>query len=113
VVTGQIVALLGPSGVGKTRMIRIIAGFDAPHFSVVLGQKLHAAERRVVLGQNSTPVKPGSVGVVFQDYPLLRHRTVEDNLIVAGTMKGMKFVDAERRARALLAKVRLSASAEV
>jgi polar amino acid transport system ATP-binding protein/sulfate transport system ATP-binding protein len=94
VITGQIVALLGPSGVGKTRMIRIIAGLDPP-------------DSGVVLGQNSTPVAPGSVGVVFQDYPLLRHRTVEDNLIVAGTMKGMKFVDAERHARELLEKFRL------
>jgi NitT/TauT family transport system ATP-binding protein len=95
VITGQIVALLGPSGVGKTRLIRIIAGLDAPDTGVVLGMK-------------STPVAAGSVGVVFQDYPLLRHRTVEDNLIIAGTMKGMKFVDAERRSRELLEKFRLS-----
>src|SRR5205085_302485 len=58
VCTGQVVALLGPSGVGKTRMIRIIAGLDAPDSGVVLGLK-------------STPVTAGAVGVVFQDYPLL------------------------------------------
>jgi polar amino acid transport system ATP-binding protein/sulfate transport system ATP-binding protein len=95
VTTGQVVALLGPSGVGKTRLIRIIAGLDAPDTGAVLGMK-------------STPVVAGTVGVVFQDYPLLRHRTVESNLITAGTMKGMKFVDAERRARELLEKFGLA-----
>jgi NitT/TauT family transport system ATP-binding protein len=99
VCTGQLVALLGPSGVGKTRLIRIIAGLDAPDAGAVLGLK-------------STPVHAGSVGVVFQDYPLLRHRSVESNLIIAGTMKGMKYVDAERRARELLEKFRLSDRAE-
>jgi polar amino acid transport system ATP-binding protein/sulfate transport system ATP-binding protein len=94
VCTGQVVALLGPSGVGKTRLIRIIAGLDRPNGGAVLGLK-------------ATPVAAGSVGVVFQDYPLLRHRTVEYNLIVAGTMTGMKFADAERRARELLEKFRL------
>jgi polar amino acid transport system ATP-binding protein/sulfate transport system ATP-binding protein len=95
VCTGQVVALLGPSGVGKTRLIRIIAGLDPPDSGAVLGMK-------------STPVAAGSVGVVFQDYPLLRHRTVENNLIIAGTMKGLKYVDAERRARELLGKFRLA-----
>ncbi len=95
ITTGQVVALLGPSGVGKTRLIRIIAGLDPPDAGVVLGMK-------------ETPVVAGSVGVVFQDYPLLRHRSVEYNLIVAGTMKGMRYVDAERRARELLEKFGLA-----
>ena len=30
-ITGQVVGLLGPSGVGKTRLLRIIAGLDAPN----------------------------------------------------------------------------------
>jgi NitT/TauT family transport system ATP-binding protein len=91
VTTGQVVALLGPSGVGKTRLLRIIAGLDAPDSGVVLGMK-------------EAPVAAGSVGVVFQDYPLLKHRTVESNLIIAGTLTGMKQADAERRARELLDK---------
>src|SRR6185369_15565153 len=37
-----------------------------------------------------------------------RHRTVESNLIIAGTMRCLKFVDAERRARELLEKFRLA-----
>ena len=35
--TGQIVSLLGPSGVGKTRVLRILAGLDAPSSGAVIG----------------------------------------------------------------------------
>src|SRR4051812_35409093 len=66
VCTGQVVGLLGPSGVGKTRMLRIIAGLDAPDSGSVLGLK-------------GVPLEAGQVGVVFQDYPLLKHRTVQGN----------------------------------
>ena len=38
-VTGQVVALLGPSGVGKTRLMRIIAGLDQPDGGTVRGQE--------------------------------------------------------------------------
>jgi len=88
-VTGQIVALLGPSGVGKTRLLRIIAGLDAPNAGTVAGRD-----------QQKLPA--GSVGVVFQDYPLLRHRTVEGNLELAGRVGGLDAAAARKRTRELL-----------
>jgi ABC-type nitrate/sulfonate/bicarbonate transport system ATPase subunit len=89
VVTGQVVALLGPSGVGKTRLIRLIAGLDA-------------ADRGRVAGPEGRALRAGSVGVVFQNYPLLRHRTVVSNLEMAGEANGMPAPQARSRARALL-----------
>src|SRR5207237_10362557 len=68
-ITGQVVGLLGPSGVGKTRLLRLVAGLDAP-------------DTGVILGPASQPLHAGAVGVVFQNYVLLRHPTVIDNLIV-------------------------------
>jgi polar amino acid transport system ATP-binding protein/sulfate transport system ATP-binding protein len=94
-VTGQIVALLGPSGVGKTRLLRIIAGLDDPDDGLVRGPK-------------GAPLLAGSVGVVFQDYPLLRHRTVAGNLTLAGKVGGLGEKDAEKRTAELLEKFRLT-----
>ena len=93
--TGQIVGLLGPSGVGKTRLIRLIAGLDAPDAGTIGGEK-------------GKTLPPGSVGVVFQDYPLLRHRTVLKNLVIAGVANGMSAANARTRAVELLEKFRLA-----
>jgi polar amino acid transport system ATP-binding protein/sulfate transport system ATP-binding protein len=88
-VTGQVVGLLGPSGVGKTRLIRLIAGLDRP-------------DTGSITGIHKQPLTAGSVGVVFQDYPLLRHHTVLGNMVVAGIANGLARAEAEAKARALL-----------
>jgi NitT/TauT family transport system ATP-binding protein len=95
VVTGQVVGLLGPSGVGKTRLLRIIAGLDPP-------------DRGAVLGPGGAALPVGSVGLVFQSYPLLAHRTVLDNLAVAGEANGLSSAESRNKAMALLDRFRLS-----
>lgn len=87
---GQIVGLLGPSGVGKTTLFRILAGLDVPDSGHVL------------LGQELRPVQRGMVGVVAQNYPLFTHRTVLGNLLVAGRQAGLPGNEAPRRAGELL-----------
>lgn len=76
-VQGQVVALLGPSGVGKTSLFRILAGLDHPDSGSVLIEKA------------GVPVQRGMVGVVAQHYPLFAHRTVMGNLLVAGKQAKM------------------------
>lgn len=94
-VTGQLVALLGPSGVGKTRLLRLIAGLDKPDTGVVFGPK-------------SQPIAPGTVGVVFQNYILLRHHTVMGNLVTAGIANGMRRAEARDKASHLLERFGLA-----
>jgi NitT/TauT family transport system ATP-binding protein len=94
-ITGQVVGLLGPSGAGKTRLLRIIAGLDAP-------------DRGKVRGKDGAALPAGSVGYVFQDYPLLEHRTVRGNLELAGRIGGMHHTTAHKRASELLEKFHLS-----
>jgi len=72
---GQVVGFLGPSGIGKTQLFRIVAGLNSPTSGMV-----------TVNGLNR-PVKAGEVGVVAQDYPLFEHRTVMSNLLLAACRK--------------------------
>ncbi len=90
-ITGQIVALLGPSGVGKTQLLRLIAGLNEPDSGTITG--LH-----------DKPLVAGTVGLVFQNYILLRHHTVMGNLVTAGVMNGMTRKEARDAAAHLLAR---------
>jgi multiple sugar transport system ATP-binding protein len=68
---GEFFALLGPSGCGKTTLLRTIAGLIKPsHGLVEIG------------GVNVTGLSPGerNVAMVFQDYALYPHMTVEENI---------------------------------
>ena len=68
---GELVALLGPSGGGKTTMLRIIAGLEAPDSGAVLLEGEDATERSA---------RDRGVGFVFQHYALFRHMTVFENV---------------------------------
>ena len=72
---GQVVGFLGPSGIGKTQLFRIIAGLNKP------------TSGRVTINGQDRPVQAGEVGVVAQDYPLFEHRTVMSNLLLAAKQK--------------------------
>jgi polar amino acid transport system ATP-binding protein/sulfate transport system ATP-binding protein len=98
-ITGQIVGLLGPSGVGKTRLLRLIAGLDTP-------------DRGQISGFEGQPLRPGATGVVFQNYPLLRHHTVLGNLLVAGAAAGLSRAEAQDRARSLLDRFGMTTRAD-
>ena len=98
-VTGQVIGVLGPSGIGKTQLFRILAGLNPPDTGSVL------------LGEAALPVKRGEVGVVAQDYPLFAHRKVLGNLLIAGTRAGLDGATAERKANELLARFKLEDAA--
>ncbi len=91
--TGELVALLGPSGGGKSTILRIIAGLDpADDGEVWLDgarvDALHARERQV--------------GFVFQHYALFRHMTVEQNIAFGLRVQGASKEHQRRRVDDLL-----------
>lgn len=70
-IKGQVVGFIGPSGIGKSTLVRIMAGLDQP------------TSGRVALDGLDRPVRAGEVGLVAQAYPLFPHRTVTGNLMRA------------------------------
>lgn len=95
---GEIFALLGGSGCGKTTLLRMLAGFETP------------SEGRIFLdGQDMAQVPPWDrpVHMMFQSYALFPHMTVERN--VAYGLKHERMTDAQRRdrVRAMLDLVQL------
>jgi iron(III) transport system ATP-binding protein len=73
---GHILALLGPSGCGKTTTLRLIAGFETPDAGhIAIGGRIVARA-----GDAGVPPEERGVGVVFQDYALFPHLSVEANV---------------------------------
>ena len=80
---GSILALVGPSGCGKTTLLRLIAGFETPDAGSI------SVAGRLVAGSGAwLPPEQRHVGMVFQDYALFPHMTVEEN--VGFGLKGYK-----------------------
>jgi iron(III) transport system ATP-binding protein len=71
---GSLLTLLGPSGCGKTTALRVIAGFEEA------GGTVDIRSRRVLGPDTFVPPEKRRVGMVFQDYALFPHMTVEANV---------------------------------
>lgn len=71
---GSLLTLLGPSGCGKTTALRVIAGFESASGTVDI------RGRRVLGPGTFEPPEKRRVGMVFQDYALFPHMTVEKNI---------------------------------
>lgn len=101
VAEGELVGLLGPSGAGKSTLLRLIAGFEGPdEGSILLGGRLVSSPGRV------EPPERRGVGMVFQDYALFPHLTVEEN--VAFGLRRMGRAERRSRVRAVLQLVGLA-----
>ncbi|MFK4654288.1 ABC-type Fe3+/spermidine/putrescine transport system ATPase subunit [Bradyrhizobium japonicum] len=96
---GAIVSLLGPSGCGKTTTLRLIAGFEMPDNGDVR-----------IRGQSVRKKRPyeRNVGLVFQDYALFPHMTVEANIAFGMRERGVSSSEFVARTRSALDLVKLS-----
>lgn len=72
---GELLALVGESGSGKTTLLRLIAGFEqVDKGEIYINEQLVADEKTFI-----SPEKR-KVGMVFQDYALFPHLTIDDNI---------------------------------
>jgi sulfate transport system ATP-binding protein len=89
---GELVGLLGPSGGGKTTVLRMIAGLEQPTQGDIL-----IRGKRV----NDIPVQQRNIGFVFQSYALFRTMSVQDNIAFGLKIKKWKKSDIQDRVREL------------
>jgi ABC-type Fe3+/spermidine/putrescine transport system ATPase subunit len=87
---GSFTTLLGPSGCGKTTTLRTIAGFYEPDAGDIF-----IGARRV----NDVPVHRRKTAMVFQDYALFPHMSVEENVGYGLRLAGVRREQAQRRVR--------------
>ena len=78
---GELVALLGPSGGGKTTLLRVIAGIEPPDAGRIYFDSEDATDKHV---------QDREVGFVFQHYALFRHMTVFENVAFGLRVKPRK-----------------------
>ncbi|MBR5225419.1 MAG: ABC transporter ATP-binding protein [Clostridia bacterium] len=73
----EILGIVGPSGCGKTTLVRALCGFLNPTEGNIYlnGELIYSKEKRV----NIPPERRG-IGIVFQDYAVWPHMTVEENV---------------------------------
>ena len=79
---GEFFTLLGPSGCGKTTLLRMIAGFNP-----IDDGAIYFNENMI----NHIPADRRNIGMVFQNYAIFPHMTVQDNVayrLRATTVKG-------------------------
>ncbi len=72
---GSITGILGSSGSGKTTALRLIAGFDRPNTGII-----EMKNEVIVSDEVWLPPERRNIGMVFQDYALFPHLTVEKNI---------------------------------
>ncbi len=97
---GSIACLLGPSGCGKTTLLRCIAGFEE-----IAGGEIRLHGESVSSADHRVAPEKRRIGMVFQDYALFPHLTVEQN--VAFGLGRKADAEASQRVRQLLATVGL------
>jgi len=98
--SGELVALLGPSGGGKSTVLRVIAGLEEPDRGEVFLDGVLANGRRV---------QDRAIGFVFQNYALFRHMTVRKNIAFGLEIRKRPRKEIDDAVDELLALVQLDA----
>ncbi|WP_183258058.1 ABC transporter ATP-binding protein [Bradyrhizobium sp. CIR48] len=100
---GEFLTMLGPSGSGKTTTLMMLAGFEAPtHGSILL------AGRAI----DNMPPHKRDIGMVFQNYALFPHMTVEENLAFPLKVRKLGRGEIQARINRALDMVRLGSHGE-
>jgi cell division transport system ATP-binding protein len=98
---GEFVFVTGPSGAGKTTLLKIIFCAEPADEGQILLQGMNTFR----LKPSAVPYLRRNMGFVFQDYKLLPHKTVFENIALALKVVGAPSAEIDRRVYTVLKKV--------
>ena len=103
--SGDLIALLGESGCGKSTLINILGGLDTDYTgSVVIKDEFI----RDYSEKQMDDYRKKRVGLIFQNYNLIPHMTIKENIKIAMTISDIDEKIAEERAQDLLKLIGLA-----
>jgi spermidine/putrescine ABC transporter ATP-binding subunit len=97
--SGEFVTILGSSGSGKTTLLKVIAGFES------------SSDGSILINNNSIASKKAyerNIGMLFQNYALFPHMTVEDNIAYPLKLRKVPKAEIKERVKNILEVVKLS-----
>jgi cell division transport system ATP-binding protein len=101
---GEFVFITGPSGAGKTTILKLILGEILPTSGAVMVDGVNVKN----LKENELPLFRQKIGIVFQDFKVLPERTVAENVEVALAVTGVSESDWPERVKHVLKLVGLT-----
>ncbi len=90
---GEFVFLTGPSGAGKTTLLRMLYAAERP----TKGEVWVAGDRVDTMTSRQLPFLRRKIGVIFQDFKLLKRKSVLENLVFVLRFHGLTPKEAHRR----------------
>ena len=105
---GEFVYIIGPTGSGKSTLIKLLDGEEIPDQGRVLVNDVDVGK----LSHSKVPFYRRSIGVVFQDFRLLPHLTIFESISFALEVIGMDRQQIRQRVREVLELVSLSEKAK-
>lgn len=105
---GEFVYIIGPTGSGKSTLIKLLDGELIPEQGCVTVADINVGKLR----HASVPIYRRNIGVVFQDFRLLPELTIFENIAFALQVIGMSKVAIRKRVREVLSLVSLADKAK-
>ncbi len=106
---GEFVFIVGPSGAGKSTVLRLLLG----EFKPTSGSIIFDGEDITQIKKGDIPRLRQKIGIVFQDFKLLRDKTIRENIEVALAIKGVDPKEWKMRVDQVLKLVGLSSRGEL
>lgn len=105
---GEIIAIVGPSGAGKTSLLQILGTLSSPDKVPDLSLEINDTDILNLTENELSDFRNQELGFIFQFHELLPEFNALENVMIPAFIKGTSIKDAEKRATSLIDQLGLS-----